>query len=122
MKTKYFFVFIAQLFYPVSEDVRLNTTYFSIMKIPKRWELQQIIINYSCDTGFNQFKKIYRKTSKNYWRIGKREGGGGDNLKQYSHISAMYQIIKIYARLKETAEIQNSTKLSNLNYSASGNN
>ena len=77
MKTKYFFVFIAQLFYPVSEDVRLNTTYFSIMKIPKRWELQQIIINYSCDTGFNQFKKIYRKTSKNYWRIGKREGGGG---------------------------------------------
>lgn len=51
-----------------------------------------------------------------------RGRGGGDNLKQYSHISAMYQINKIYARLKETAEIQNSTKLSNLNYSASGNN
>ena len=48
--------------------------------------------------------------------------GRGDNLKQYSHISAMYQINKIYGRLKETAEIQNSTKVSNLNYSASRNN
>ena len=67
---------------------------------------------------------LKRFTEKQARTIEELERGrrGGDNLKQYSHISAMYQINKIYARLKETAEIQNSTKLSNLNYSASGNN
>ena len=67
-------------------------------------------------------KRFTEKQARTIEELDRGRGGGGDNLKQSSHISAMYQINKIYARLKETAEIQNSTKLSNLNYSASGNN
>ena len=60
-------VFITQSYFKVSKDVRLNTTYFSIMKIPKKRELQQIAINHSSNLDFKDFIKIYKKcTDKPY--------------------------------------------------------
>ena len=40
-------VFITQSYFKVPKDVRLNSTYFFIMKIPNKRELQQIALNHS---------------------------------------------------------------------------
>ena len=56
-------VFITQsfFFFKVPKDVRLNSTHFFIMKIPKRRELQQFALNHSSDIEPKDFMKIYRK-------------------------------------------------------------
>ena len=43
--------------------IRLNSTHFSIMKIPDKRELQQIALNHSSDIYENSsdFMKIYKK-------------------------------------------------------------
>ena len=43
------------------KDVRLNSTHFFILKITNKKELQQITLNYSLDTDFKDFMKIYKK-------------------------------------------------------------
>ena len=53
------FIFITKSYFPVIKDVKLNTTYFSIMKIPNNRELQQIATNYSCDIDFKNFMRHY---------------------------------------------------------------
>ena len=54
-------VFIMQSYFKVPEDVRLISTHFFIMKIPKKRELQQIALNHSSDNNFKDLIKIYRK-------------------------------------------------------------
>ena len=54
-------VFITQLYFKVPKDVRLNSTYFFIMKIPNRRELQEIDLNRSSDIDFKDFMEIYKK-------------------------------------------------------------
>ena len=54
-------VFITQSYFKVPTDVRLNSTYFFIMKIPNKRELQQIALNHSSDIDFKDFIKIYEK-------------------------------------------------------------
>ena len=61
------FVFITQSYFKVPKDVRLNTTYFFIMKIPSKRELQQIAINHSSDIDFKDFIKIYKKCTDNLY-------------------------------------------------------
>ena len=53
-------VFIAQSYFKVPKDVRLNSTHFFIMKIPNKRELQQIALNHSSDIDFKGFIKIYK--------------------------------------------------------------
>ena len=53
-------VFIAQSYFKVPKDVRLNPTHFFIMKIPNKRELQQISLNHSSDIDFKDFIKIYK--------------------------------------------------------------
>ena len=56
-------VFITQSYFKVPKDVRLNSTHFFIMKIPKF----QIALNHSSDIDFKDFMKIYKKcTAKPY--------------------------------------------------------
>ena len=57
-------VFITQSYFKVPKDVRLNSTYFFIMKIPNKRELQQIALNYSSDIDFKDFMNIYKKSTK----------------------------------------------------------
>ena len=60
-------LFIAQSYFEVPKDVRLNTTHFFISKIPNKRELQQIAINHSSDISTKDFFNIYRKcTSEPY--------------------------------------------------------
>ena len=54
-------VFITQSYFKVSQDVRLNSTHFFIMKIPNKRELQQIALNHSSDIDFKDFMNIYKK-------------------------------------------------------------
>ena len=54
-------VCIIKSYFKVSKDVRLNTSYFLIMKIPDKRELQQIALNLSSDIDFKDFIKIYRR-------------------------------------------------------------
>ena len=54
-------VFITQLYFKVPEDVRINSTYFFIMKIPNKRELMQIACNQSSDIDFTDFNNISKK-------------------------------------------------------------
>ena len=60
-------VFITQSYFKMPKDVRLNSNYFFIMKIPNQRELQQIALNHSSDIDSKGFIKIYKKcTAKPY--------------------------------------------------------
>ena len=54
-------VFIAQSYFKVLKDVRLNTTHFFIAKIPGKRELWEIAINHSSDISTKDFTNIYKK-------------------------------------------------------------
>ena len=60
-------VFITQSYFKMPKDVRLNSNYFFIMKIPNQKELQQVALNHSSDIDSKGFIKIYKKcTAKPY--------------------------------------------------------
>ena len=52
---------IAQSYFKVPKDVRLNTSHFFIAKIPNKRRLQQIAINHSSDINTKDFSNICRK-------------------------------------------------------------
>ena len=54
-------VFITQSYSKVPKDVRLSSTHFVIIKIPKKRKLHQIALNHSSDIDFKDFMKIYKK-------------------------------------------------------------
>ena len=54
-------VLITQSFFKVSEEVRLNSTHFFIMKIISKRELKQIALNHSSNIDLKDFIKIYKK-------------------------------------------------------------
>ena len=53
-------VFIAQSYFKVRKEVRLNTTDFFIIKIPNKRELQHIALNHSSDIDSKHFIKNYK--------------------------------------------------------------
>ena len=57
-------VFITQSYFPVPEDVRLNSTHYLIIKIKNQRELRNIEINYSTDIDYKYFIKIYKECTK----------------------------------------------------------
>ena len=52
--------FITQSYFKVPKVVRLNSTYFFIIKIQNKRELQQIALNHSSDIDFKDFIMIYK--------------------------------------------------------------
>ena len=50
-------VFITKSYFSVPKDVRLSLTYYLIMKIKNRKELQNIAINHFEDIDYNDFVK-----------------------------------------------------------------
>ena len=60
-------VSITQLYFVAPKNIRLNYTHYFIMKIPNKWELQQITFNHSSDTDFKDFMNPYKIcTEKQY--------------------------------------------------------
>ena len=52
--------FISQSYFKVSITIRLYETYFFIMKIPNKRELQQIVSKNLSDIGFKHFMKPFK--------------------------------------------------------------
>ena len=61
--------FITQSYLFVPKDVRLNSTYYLIMKINNKKELENIAINHSADIDYRDFMKIYRECTAQKNRI-----------------------------------------------------
>ena len=60
-------VFITKSYFAVQKNIRLNSTHYSVMKIPNKRELQQIVFNHSSHIDFQDFMNLYRKcTAKPY--------------------------------------------------------
>ena len=38
-----------------------HTTHYFVMKIPNKWEFQQIAFNHSSDIDFKNFRSLYKK-------------------------------------------------------------
>ena len=57
-------VLITQFYFSVPKDVRLNSTYFLIMKINNKGELQSITVDHSADIDHKDFMKIYRECTR----------------------------------------------------------
>ena len=55
------FVLITQSYLAVPKNIRLNFTHYFIMKIPNKWELQQVAFNHSSDIDFKDFINLYKK-------------------------------------------------------------
>ena len=66
-KLNTFHVFIAQSYFAVLKNIRLNSAYYFIMKIPNKKELQQIVFNHSSDIDSQDFMNLYKtRTAKPY--------------------------------------------------------
>ena len=50
--------FISQSYFKAPKDIRLNATYFFIMKTPKKRKLQRIASNHSSDIEFKGFRRL----------------------------------------------------------------
>ena len=53
-------VFITQSYFAVPKYIRLNSTYYFIMEIQKKRELQEILFNLSLDIDFRNVMNIYK--------------------------------------------------------------
>ena len=51
-------VFITQFYFPIPKNIRLNSTYYLLMKISDKRELQWFIINNSSDIHLKNFMKF----------------------------------------------------------------
>ena len=61
-------LFITQSYFVVPKNIRLNSTYYFVMKIPNKGEVQQIGFNHSSDIDFQDFMNLYKKcTEKTYF-------------------------------------------------------
>ena len=59
-------MFLLQSYFAVPKNIRLNSTHYFVMKIPKK-ELQQIAFNHSSDIDIQDFMNVYKKcTAKPY--------------------------------------------------------
>ena len=53
-------LFITQSYFAAPENVRINSTHYFIMKIPKKCEIQQIPLNHSSDID-KDYSNLYKK-------------------------------------------------------------
>ena len=63
-KTQYFTCFVSQSYFKVPKTIRLNATYYFIMKIPKKRELQQIASNHTSDTDLKDSLRLHKNCTK----------------------------------------------------------
>ena len=57
-------VFIAQSYFAVPKDIRLNSTHYFIMTIPNKRVLKQTASHNSSDIDFKNFVNLYKKCTK----------------------------------------------------------
>ena len=52
-------VFTTQSYFTVPKNIRLNSTHYFLLKIPKKRELQQIAFHHWSDIDFKDFMNLY---------------------------------------------------------------
>ena len=57
-------MFIRKSYFLVPKDVRLNSTYYLIIKIHNKRELKKVAINHSENIGYKPFRSIHRICTK----------------------------------------------------------
>ena len=58
---------ITKSYFPVPKKVKLNPTYYLLMKIHNKREVQSVAVNHSANIDYIEFMEIYRKcTNKPY--------------------------------------------------------
>ena len=62
-------VSLSQSYFSVAKEFRLNSTYYLIMKINDKSELQVIATNHSADINYQDFLKIYREYTKETYSL-----------------------------------------------------
>ena len=60
-KRNIYFLFSAQSYFAVPKYIRLNSTYYFVMKIPNKTKLLQTAFNHSSDIDFQEFMNLYKK-------------------------------------------------------------
>ena len=58
--------FITKSYFAVPKNIRLNSTYYFIMKIQNKRELQQIAYNHSSGIDLKDFMNLLKKCTKNH--------------------------------------------------------
>ena len=53
-------VFLSHFYFNKAKTIRLNATYYFIMKVPNKRVLQQITSNHSCDIEFKDFMRLFK--------------------------------------------------------------
>ena len=56
-------VFVTQFSFAVPKNIRLNSTYYFIMKIPNKRKPQRITFNHSSGIDFQDFMNLYKKST-----------------------------------------------------------
>ena len=57
-------VFLSQSYFKVPKTIRMNVTYYLIMQIPNKIELQQIVSYHSSYIDFKDFIRLYKDYTK----------------------------------------------------------
>ena len=65
-KLTIFLVFNTQSYFAVPINIRLRSTYYFILKIPSKQELQQTAFNHSSNINFRYFMSIYKNVLQNH--------------------------------------------------------
>ena len=59
-------VFTTQSYFAVSKNIRLNSTFYFIIKVPNKQELQQVAFNYSSDINIKNFMNLIKNVLQNH--------------------------------------------------------
>ena len=66
-KLNIYLIFIPQSYVALPKNIRINSKYYFIMKIPNKQELQKIACNHSSGINIKDFMNLYKKfTAKPY--------------------------------------------------------
>ena len=94
-------VFVTQSCFSVPKNIRLNSTHHFIIKIPNKWELQQIAFNHSSDIDFKDFMNLYKKcTEKPYYFLVIDATLVSDNPSRFrKNLIIIHYLLKLYLPL-----------------------
>ena len=59
-------VFTTQSYFAVSKNIRLNSTYYFVIKVPNKQELQQVAFNHSSDINIKNFMNLIKNVLQNH--------------------------------------------------------
>ena len=59
-------VFTTQSYFALSKNIRLNSTFYFIIKVPNKQELQQVAFNHSSDINIKNFMNLIKNVLQNH--------------------------------------------------------